>query len=65
MTTTKLTGETITREQIRTVYKAMLGVPRKTSYHRSIMKDCDAAMEGSAACLESVARAYNKMMEST
>ena len=39
----------------------MLGVPRKNAYHRAILKDCGAALDGSRACRESVARAYNKM----
>jgi hypothetical protein len=43
------------------VRKAMLGVPRKTSYHRAIISDCGPALDGSKACRESVASAYQKM----
>lgn len=57
-----LTANTITDAQIQFVRRAMIGVPRKTSYHRSILKDCDAALEGSQACRESAAHAYNKML---
>jgi hypothetical protein len=59
--TSKVTGETITDEQIHLVRKAMLGVPRKTSYHRAIISDCGPALDGSKACRESVASAYQKM----
>jgi hypothetical protein len=59
--TSEVTGETITDEQIHLVRKAMQGVPRKTSYHRAIISDCGPALDGSKACRESVASAYNKM----
>jgi hypothetical protein len=59
----KVTADTITMEQIHVVRKAMLGVPRKNSYHRAILSDCGAALDGDKACRESVARAYNKMLE--
>lgn len=57
----EVTGETITREQIQCVRKALLGVPRKTSYHRAIITDCGPALDGDKACRSSVASAYNKM----
>ncbi len=58
----KHTADTITDEQIHFVRKALIGVPRKNSYHRAILVDCGAALEGSRACRESVALAYNKML---
>jgi hypothetical protein len=59
-----VTADTITDAQIHVVRKAMLGVPRKNAYHRAILADCNAALNGSKACRESVARAYNKMQGS-
>jgi hypothetical protein len=61
----KVTVDTITDPQIHVVRKAMLGVPRKNAYHRAILADCGGALDGSRACRESVARAYNKMQGST
>ena len=61
----KITGASITNAQINLVRKAMLGVPRKNSYHRAILADCGPALEGDRACRESVAYAYNKMLGST
>lgn len=60
----KVTADTITIEQIHTVRKAFLGVPRKKAYHRAILADCGGALDGSRPCRESVARAYNKMQGS-
>jgi len=61
----KITADTITDAQIHVVRKAMLGVPRKNAHHRAILADCGGALDGSRACRESVARAYNKMQGST
>lgn len=58
----KVTADTITTEQIHAVRKAMLGVPRKNAYHRAILVDCGAALDGNRACRESAAAAYNKML---
>lgn len=58
----EVSATTITTEQIHRVRKALLGVPRKNSYHRAILSDCDLALEGNKACCESVAGAYNKML---
>ena len=58
-----VTADTITDEQIERVRRAMIGVPRKTSYHRAILQDAGAALEGSRPCRESLATAYNKMAE--
>lgn len=58
----KLTADTITDGQIYLVRKAMLGVPRKNAHHRAILADCQGALEGSKACRESVASAYNAMV---
>jgi len=55
--------EFLTDAQIKSVRIAMLGVPRKNSYHRAIIKDCDAALEGNEACRSSIARAWLKMNE--
>ena len=60
----EVTADTITSTQIHVVRKAMLGVPRKNSYHRAILADCRGALDESAPCRESVARAYNKMLGS-
>lgn len=60
-----VTGATITDAQIHVVRKAMLGVPRKNSYHRAILGDSGPALDGNKACRESLAHAYNKMLEST
>lgn len=57
-----ITGASITNEQIHCVRKAMLGVPRKNSFHRAILTDCGPALDGDKACRESVAHAYNKML---
>jgi len=57
-----LTAATITDAQIHFVQRAMIAVAHKTSYHRSILKDCDGALEGSQACRESASYAYNKML---
>ena len=57
-----VTADTITDAQIHFVRRAMLHVAHKTSYHRAIFGDCDPALEGSRACRESVAHAYNKML---
>jgi hypothetical protein len=57
----KLTADTITDDQIHTVRKAMIGMPRKSSHHRAILKDCEGALHGSQACRDAVAREYNKM----
>lgn len=56
-----VTRRSITKAQIRTVQKAMLGTPRKNAYHRAIIKDCAGALAGDKACRESVAAAYRKM----
>lgn len=55
----EVTGETITNEQIHLVRKAMLGVPRKTSYHRAIITDCGPALDGDQVI--SFQLLYNKM----
>lgn len=55
-------ADTITEAQINFVRRAMIGQPRKTSYHRAILQDCNAALEGSRPCRESVAAAYNKIL---
>lgn len=61
----KLTADTITNEQIHLIRKAMLGMPRKNSYHRAILADCGPALDGDKTCRESVAHAYNKMDAAT
>ena len=58
-----VTASTITRDQIHRVRKALLGVPRKTSFHRAILNDCGPALDGDKACRESVAYVYNKMLQ--
>lgn len=58
-----ITAASITNEQIHRVRKAMLGVPRKTSFHRAILADCGLALDGDKPCRESVARTYNKMLQ--
>lgn len=55
------TADTLTEEQINTVRKATLGRPRKTAWHRTLIRDCDAALAGSHACREGVARVWNQM----
>lgn len=60
----RVTADTITNAQIHVVRKAMIGVPRKNSYHRAILSDCGGALDGDRACKGSVARAYNKMQGS-
>jgi hypothetical protein len=60
----KVTADTITDAQIHVVRKAMIGVPRKSTYHRAILSDCGGALDGDRACRESVARAYNKLQGS-
>jgi hypothetical protein len=57
----KVTAGTITERQINVARKVLLGIPRKTSYHRAILADCAAALDGNKACRESIARFYNKM----
>jgi len=59
---TPVSADTITTEQIHVVRKALMGMPRKNAHHRAIIADCNGALNGSRACRESVARAYNKML---
>lgn len=58
-----VTAASITNEQIHRVRKALLGVPRKNSFHRAILADCGPALDGDKACRETVAHAYNKMLQ--
>lgn len=58
---TPVTEASITNDQIHSVRKAMLGVPRKKAYHRAILADCGAALNGDKTCRAAVADAYNKM----
>lgn len=60
----KVTGASITNEQIHRVRKAMLGVPRKNAYRRAILADCGPALDGDTTCRESIAYAYNKLLGS-
>jgi hypothetical protein len=57
----EVTADTITEQQILAVYRAVLGAPQKTSYHRLILADCDAALDGSNSRRDFVARVYNEM----
>jgi hypothetical protein len=57
----RVTADTITAAQIHVVRKAMLGHPRKTSYHRATLSDCGGALDGDRVCRQRVARAYNEM----
>lgn len=57
-----VTADSITEFQILTVQRAMIGVPRKNAHHRAILQDCGAALAGSRACRESIARMYNQML---
>ncbi len=57
--------EFLTAEQIESVRRAMIGVPRKTSYHRAIIADCRGALAGDAVCRSSVARAWLRLNEPT
>lgn len=59
----RVTADTITSAQIHVVRKAMLGVPRKNSYHQAILSACGGALDGDRPCRASVARAYNKMQD--
>ena len=58
----KVTGETITDAQIQYVRRAMIGHPNKTAYHRAVLADCDAALEGDAARRGSAVVVYNEML---
>lgn len=58
----KVSSDTITDAQIQYVRRAMIGYPQKTDYHRAIMKDCEAALEGDRTSRASAANVYNEML---
>ena len=58
----KVTGETITDNQIQYVRRAMIGSPHKTEHHRAVVADCDAALGGDGARRGSAAAVYNEML---
>ena len=62
MSGSKVTGATITDNQIQYVRRAMIGHPHKTAYHHTVMADCDAALGGDAVRRASAADVYNQML---
>jgi hypothetical protein len=58
----KVSTDTITDAQIQYVRRAMIGYPHKTEYHRTVMKDCEAALEGDRTGRASAANVYNEML---
>lgn len=55
--------ECLTVDQIKGVERAMLGVPRKKSYHRAVLAACREALKGDERCRSAVAREWLKLNE--
>lgn len=57
-----ITEETLTDEHVERVRRAILGVPCKTAFHRTILSDCADALTGNTACRKTVVRIWNAMV---
>ena len=53
--------ELLTTDQIESVLRSMIGVPRKNAHPRAIIADCRGALGGSTACRWTVAREWLKI----
>jgi hypothetical protein len=56
----RVTGETITDEQIRTLRDESLARRRQNAHTRTLRKDCEGALAGSRVCKEMCALAWNR-----
>jgi hypothetical protein len=52
---------TMTDDQVRLLMGELLKIKRQNAYTRAIRKDCQGALDGSAACRASAAEAWNRL----